>query len=71
MQQWEYLTARVTGAGGGYRWKDTSGRSEHLESMAEPISILNQLGSEGWELVSVGFTDHQMPRSYLFKRPKQ
>jgi len=38
-------------------------------SAEEDRTLLNQLGSAGWELVSVTMSGHGRPRYYILKRP--
>jgi hypothetical protein len=75
MAEWEYLEAYV------YQdeWIDSSGRRKLVQGKKMKVrdaqvhftatSALNELGSRGWELVGVGFTDMSLFRLFL-KRPK-
>lgn len=40
----------------------------HTQELPEPY--LNELGEEGWELVSYGVTDVEIQHRYIFKREK-
>jgi hypothetical protein len=75
MQQWEYLDVYIEPDG---FWSDSSGRTGQL--LATPVpglrpniplrgTLLNELGVEGWELVSIVDVT-STPRYYCFKRPK-
>ena len=74
MSDWEYLEAYV------YQdeWVDSSGRRKTVGRKIKvrdasvyftATAALNELGSRGWELVSVGFSDMSLFRLFL-KRPK-
>ncbi|MSV31426.1 MAG: DUF4177 domain-containing protein [Bryobacterales bacterium] len=39
-------------------------------SGAKKVDVLNQLGEEGWQLVSVTFTDDGTNKELYLKRPK-
>jgi hypothetical protein len=47
-----------------YEYKTVS----HISELPEPY--LNELGEEGWELVSYGVTDVEIQHRYIFKREK-
>lgn len=65
MQTWEYQTIAVPFSGG---WEAPSLNPGDFDT------LLNRLGSEGWELVSVFTTAQENGRSgeavAVFKRPK-
>jgi hypothetical protein len=65
MAKWEYLSI----SGGGYEWEDTLGRSGRIETdrdwVTGLISLFNEYGEEGWELV------FETGNLYFFKRLKQ
>ena len=64
MQKWEYLNLRTlnneysVNGGGFVEYKPNEGS----------LLIINNLGKEGWELVSA-FAYHLSDREYMFKRP--
>jgi len=74
MSDWEYMEAYV------YQdeWVDSSGRRKTVGRKVKvrdasvyftATAALNELGSRGWELVSVGFSDMSLFRLFL-KRSK-
>lgn len=71
MEKWEYhIVSRATPRNQSFSWTD--GRIENASATGE--EVLNGLGQEGWELVSVV----SIPRGdgaaevhYFFKRPKK
>ena len=68
--RWEYCTVNnIKGGPGGWKaqvWYGTN--SQNVESDFTGISAVNQLGADGWELVSVvGETENST--EYFLKRP--
>lgn len=57
MGQWEYLFLKITTNSGDLRQgrdmlvSTSDGRWQGASMPADPISVLNTLGSEGWEMV--------------------
>ena len=49
MQRWEYLTIVVQ----SQTWTDSLGRSGSLPYDGQTGELLNDLGQQGWDLVSV------------------
>ena len=79
MQNWEYRIAASILNDKNDKWLFVCGNQEYKDSQ----TMLNSLGSEGWELVSTTAFDHtslkglpRMPSTYTFyiemyfKRPK-
>jgi hypothetical protein len=73
MDQWDYLEAYV------YQdeWVDTSGRRAKLTQSFKvrdaivyftSATLLEELGAEGWELVSVAYVDMTLYRIFLKRR---
>lgn len=57
MQTWEYKTIQTFRQGGSYQWS-----SSH-------IGFLNEMGQQGWELVSVVERERNTVE-WIFKRPQ-
>ena len=74
MQQWEYKDVHVAAT----TWTDGTGSRGSLQRFAHEAGhsfwsanqLLNELGSEGWELIgsAAGAADHYV---LFFKRPRQ
>jgi hypothetical protein len=63
MQQWEYKTETI-------KLMTSKGFSTQVTDTVEIDRILNELGANGWEMIS--FDDHLSPLEVLavFKRPR-
>jgi hypothetical protein len=42
---------------------------DRATNQRRPVDVLNDLGAEGWELVSARNTSHAAVVEYIFKRP--
>jgi hypothetical protein len=67
MQKWEYkfVTQEWIEETGTLRWTDTG------NSDSDSKGLINNLGQEGWELVSVAVLGSGIVLIYYFKRPLQ
>jgi hypothetical protein len=69
MQKWEYLTLIVGHGNGKVDSIDANGsRILSKAKVSELYEYLNKIGLNGWEMVSVRFSDPT--EYYYFKRPK-
>ena len=64
MQKWEYLNLRTL----NNEYSINGEGFIEYKSKEDSLKIINQLGKEGWELVSA-FAYHLSDREYMFKRP--
>ena len=76
MQKWEYFfaTAYLKGIS-SQRWEMSPTPEKKLISWGEITTYINELGAEGWELVSttsiVYPEKNQVEYNFSFKRPKE
>ena len=63
MQKWEYKTVVAWTLS---KYLDLSLSQEHTESTPP---FINDLGANGWELVSVAISEKNSKTLYYFKRP--
>lgn len=76
MQKWEYFfaTAYLQGVA-SKRWEMSPTPNKKLNSWDEIVTFINELGEEGWELVSttsiVYPENNQVKYNFSFKRPKK
>lgn len=74
MQQWDYKFVRadnfVEGPFGGYEESISEGNT-NIGLSGNPVTLkaINQLGKEGWELVSVIHNYGETGANLIFKRP--
>ncbi len=74
MQQWEYLDVSYTDPHGAHKVGEgwlANGKPLGLEHKDLDYRNLNELGRQGWELVSAVHTQYGDVTRYVFKRPKQ
>jgi hypothetical protein len=64
MQKWEYLNLQTLNNEYSINGESFIG----FKPKENSLNIINQLGTEGWELVSA-FAYHLSDREYMFKRP--
>ncbi len=73
MQKWEYLVIRGEYGGFSRRFMPHFVNEQELKDWKKISlsSLMNQLGNDGWELVSsVGYPPGNNDNELLFKRPK-
>ena len=69
MQKWEYKWILLERNYVKVMIKDPNSRKGVTERLMNPEEYLNQLGSQGWEAVSLGTRDNLIDGIILLKRP--
>ncbi len=76
MQKWEYLVVQLNGSTGQFGGEKVFARYVNEQEIRDwkkssLHALLNQLGEDGWEMVSTtGYTAGGSINSLFFKRPK-
>ncbi len=73
MQRWEYLVVRGEHGGFSRRFMPRYVNEQELKDWKKitMVSFLNQLGADGWELIStMGYLPGTNDNELCFKRPK-
>lgn len=79
MVKWEYKFLMVDWANGSWRvYKDNGAETEDWKNSPSYIQVCNQLGEEGWEMVTLSYTPvfnqgGEITRDFfriVMKRPK-
>ncbi len=70
MQQWEYRVVHwEIDNHGRHAWSDPTDHWGKVSHQPTWVPVLDELGSEGWELSGIVNTSAQSSR-FVFKRPK-
>ena len=73
MQKWEYLFVNTLLKGDTWYAKTANGKHLNSKSDTTMYDFANQMGEDGWELVSAPYTsdqDNRIKPRLIFKRPK-
>lgn len=66
LQKWEYLTLESTSNYGTVKYI-VNGEQQPAIKNFPLFQVINQIGSQGWEMVGIAAVAEQ--RTYVFKRP--